>query len=144
MLLNSFCCRWCYRCVVSYCLGIADFFYIFMVRCYLVSFDLKTVARVYSLGSRADSISRFLRDLDHLRGGADYRSVDTSGIADWLQSINPKFGQYTYRLVHVGIDRSFLPKLTEEHLRSDCEIENGIHRTKILTAAQGHLGLFTG
>ena len=79
---------------------------------------------------------RFLRDLDRLRAEADYRSVDSTGIADWLRSIDSKFAQYTYRLLQAGVDRYFLSNLTDGHLSGDCGIVNGVHRTKILSAAQ--------
>ncbi|XP_039253118.2 uncharacterized protein LOC120330298 isoform X1 [Styela clava] len=79
---------------------------------------------------------RFIRDLNRLRAGADYRSVDTTGICEWLRQIEPKFAQYTYRFLQAGVDRSFLPIMTDAHLRDDCGIDNGVHRTRILASIQ--------
>ncbi|KAF5399824.1 Sterile alpha and TIR motif-containing protein 1 [Paragonimus heterotremus] len=52
--------------------------------------------------------------------------------------LNPSanLAQYTHNLIAAGVDRSFLPLLTDTMLSHDCHIINGIHRTRILMAAQ--------
>ena len=62
--------------------------------------------------------------------------VDPSNINAWLGSIGTDFKQYTYNLVQAGVDRDFLKSITTEHLSRDCQILNGVHRTKILDAVQ--------
>ena len=62
--------------------------------------------------------------------------VDPSNINAWLGSIGTDFKQYTYNLVQAGVDRDFLKSITTEHLSRDCQILNGVHRTKILEAVQ--------
>ena len=62
--------------------------------------------------------------------------VDPSNINAWLGSIGTDFKQYTYNLVQAGVDRDFLKSITSEHLSGDCQILNGVHRTKILDAVQ--------
>ncbi|KAF6774294.1 hypothetical protein AHF37_07101 [Paragonimus kellicotti] len=52
--------------------------------------------------------------------------------------LNPSanLAQYTHNLIAAGVDRSFLPLLTDTMLSQDCHIFNSIHRTRILMAAQ--------
>ena len=38
--------------------------------------------------------------------------------------------------LQAGVDKNILRYLTEEHLRYDCDITNGVHRMKILEAAK--------
>ena len=67
---------------------------------------------------------------------ADYSHVDPSNINEWLGLIGTDFKQYTYNLVQAGVDRDFLISITDEHLSRDCQITNGVHRTKILEAVK--------
>ncbi|CAG5104002.1 Oidioi.mRNA.OKI2018_I69.chr1.g1039.t1.cds [Oikopleura dioica] len=76
------------------------------------------------------------QDLVELRINGDYTSEDASGIQKWLSGIGREFSQYTFHLIQAGVDRDFLPHLTDEHLKVDCQITNGVHRTKILEAVR--------
>uniref|UniRef100_UPI00398E4AB4 NAD(+) hydrolase SARM1 n=1 Tax=Pristiophorus japonicus TaxID=55135 RepID=UPI00398E4AB4 len=80
---------------------------------------------------------RFFRELTELKTYANYSSCDPSNLADWLGSIDPHFRQYTYNLVQRGIGRETLPRVTDQQLKSDCQIEVGFHRERILSAAKG-------
>ncbi|XP_006011059.1 NAD(+) hydrolase SARM1 [Latimeria chalumnae] len=84
---------------------------------------------------------RFLRELTELKTYANYSTCDPSNLADWLASIDPRFRQYTYTLVNCGIDRSFMPRLTEQQLQEDCGINVSFHRTRIICAAKEMLQL---
>ncbi|XP_051966725.1 NAD(+) hydrolase SARM1-like [Xyrauchen texanus] len=77
---------------------------------------------------------RFLRDLRVLKTYANYSTCDPSNLADLLADIDPRFRQYIYGLVQSGVDRNNIVHITEQQLQSDCHIENGIHRAKILSA----------
>ncbi|XP_046581452.1 LOW QUALITY PROTEIN: NAD(+) hydrolase SARM1-like [Haliotis rubra] len=75
---------------------------------------------------------RFLRELRDLKISADYTSCDPSKLDDWLSEVAPAFSQYTYQMLHCGVDRKMLALLTEEHLQVDCNINNGVHRMMML------------
>ncbi|XP_046892118.1 NAD(+) hydrolase SARM1 isoform X1 [Hypomesus transpacificus] len=75
---------------------------------------------------------RFLRDLRVLKTYANYSTCDPNNMADWLAEVDPRFRQYTYGLVQSGVDRNSLLHLTDQQLSSDCHIENGVHRARIL------------
>ena len=79
---------------------------------------------------------KFIQDLVELRINGDYSSEDASGIQNWLSGIGREFSQYTFHLIQAGVDRNFLPHLNDEHLKIDCQITNGVHRTKILEAVR--------
>ena len=79
---------------------------------------------------------QFLTHLSKLKIRADYSHVDQSGINEWLGLIGEDFKQYTYNLVQAGVDRAFLTSITSDHLSKDCQITNGVHRTKILDAVK--------
>ncbi|XP_028857682.1 NAD(+) hydrolase SARM1 [Denticeps clupeoides] len=79
---------------------------------------------------------RFLRDLRVLKTYANYSTCDPSNLADWLAHVDPRFRQYTYGLVQSGVDRKNVPQVTDEQLRDDCLMDNGIHRARILAAAR--------
>uniref|UniRef100_A0A4W5NTU2 NAD(+) hydrolase SARM1 n=1 Tax=Hucho hucho TaxID=62062 RepID=A0A4W5NTU2_9TELE len=79
---------------------------------------------------------RFLRDLRVLKTYANYSTCDPNNMADWLGEVDPRFRQYTYGLVQSGVDRKNVLHLTDQQLQSDCYIENGIHRAKILAATR--------
>ncbi|XP_029528490.1 NAD(+) hydrolase SARM1 [Oncorhynchus nerka] len=79
---------------------------------------------------------RFLRDLRVLKTYANYSTCDPNNMADWLGEVDPRFRQYTYGLVQSGVDRKNVLHLTNQQLQSDCYVENGIHRAKILAATR--------
>ena len=57
-------------------------------------------------------------------------------MADWLVEVDPRFRQYTYGLVQSGVDRNNFQKLTDQQLQYDCNINNGVHRAKVLSASR--------
>uniref|UniRef100_A0A4W3IV79 NAD(+) hydrolase SARM1 n=1 Tax=Callorhinchus milii TaxID=7868 RepID=A0A4W3IV79_CALMI len=79
---------------------------------------------------------RFLRELTELKTYANYSTCDPSNVADWLGSIDPRFRQYTYHLVQVGMDRASLPTVTDTQLLTDCRVHLAFHRARILLAAR--------
>lgn len=79
---------------------------------------------------------RFLRDLRVLKTYANYSTCDPNNLADWLADADPRFRQYTYGLVQSGVDRNNIVHITDQQLLTDCHVENGIHRAKILSAAR--------
>ncbi|XP_033627458.1 sterile alpha and TIR motif-containing protein 1-like isoform X2 [Asterias rubens] len=74
---------------------------------------------------------RFLRELARLKSNSN--SGDRE-LGDWLKSLGPEYPQYTHNLVHCGIDFSLLPFISDDHLKIDAGITNGVHRMKILWA----------
>ncbi|MGH0166185.1 UNVERIFIED_CONTAM: hypothetical protein FKN15_050497 [Acipenser sinensis] len=78
----------------------------------------------------------FFRELRELKTYANYSTCDPSNLADWLGGVDPCFRQYTYNLLQGGLERSSLPRVTEQQLQVDCRVENGLHRAKILVAAK--------
>ncbi|KAK1157474.1 NAD(+) hydrolase SARM1-like [Acipenser oxyrinchus oxyrinchus] len=79
---------------------------------------------------------RFFRELRELKTYANYSTCDPSNLADWLGGVDPRFRQYTYNLLQGGLERSSLPRVTEQQLQVDCRVENGLHSAKILAAAK--------
>ncbi|XP_034404842.1 sterile alpha and TIR motif-containing protein 1 [Cyclopterus lumpus] len=77
---------------------------------------------------------RFLRDLRVLKTYANYSTCDPNNMADWLVMVDPRFRQYTYGLVQSGVDRNIVQSLTDLQLQHDCNIDNGVHRARILSA----------
>ena len=77
-----------------------------------------------------------MRELIQLKQTADYDTCDQSGLDDWLKDIGQEFRQYTYQMVKAGVDRHVLQLLNDDHLFKDCQINNGIHRLKIIEAAK--------
>ncbi|XP_012680673.2 NAD(+) hydrolase SARM1 [Clupea harengus] len=77
---------------------------------------------------------RFLRDLRVLKMYANYSTCDPNNLADWLADVDPRFRQYTYGLVQSGVDRKNILHINDEQLRTDCSVENGVHRAKILAS----------
>lgn len=55
----------------------------------------------------------------------------------WLQT---DLSQYSYSMLHQGVSKDMLPYLSEEHLRDDCGVENGVHRLRIVGALRGGMG----
>ena len=87
---------------------------------------------IYPLPYHSAMSIRFLRDLRVLKTYANYSTCDPNNMADWLAEVDPRFRQYTYGLVQSGVDRNSLLHLTDQQLSSDCHIENGVHRARIL------------
>ncbi|XP_038054829.1 NAD(+) hydrolase SARM1-like isoform X2 [Patiria miniata] len=74
---------------------------------------------------------RFVRELARLKSNSN--SGDRE-LGEWLKRLGPEYPQYTHNLVHCGIDFSLLPFITDDHLKTDAGITNGVHRMKILWA----------
>ena len=80
---------------------------------------------------------RFMRELAHLKIITDYSSCDPSNLAEILEDLGEIYLQYTYNMVNAGIDTdTLINDVTEEQLANVCNIENSIHRQKIINAAQ--------
>ncbi|KAL3857023.1 hypothetical protein ACJMK2_011724 [Sinanodonta woodiana] len=75
---------------------------------------------------------RFLRELVNLKVTADYSSYDPTSIDPWLMGILPELSQYTYQMLRNGMDRELLGTATDDELKAECGIKNGIHRRIIL------------
>jgi len=78
-----------------------------------------------------------MRQLRELKMHADYTSCDSSKFCSWLAKVDPVLIQYAYNMLMAGVTMEMIPHLTESHLEHDCGIANGIHRLKILQAADG-------
>ncbi|XP_056612824.1 NAD(+) hydrolase SARM1 [Triplophysa dalaica] len=92
---------------------------------------------IHDLGMKSGlTRKRFLRELRVLKTYANYSTCDPNNLADWLADIDPRFRQYTYGLVQSGVDRNSIAHITDQQLQSDCHIDNGIHRAKILSPAR--------
>ncbi|OQV25374.1 Sterile alpha and TIR motif-containing protein 1 [Hypsibius exemplaris] len=87
---------------------------------------------------------RFIRDLHQLKRISDYTSCDPYNIHSFLLGIAPEYAQYTYNLLKSGIDPSVFPFITDDHLKNDAHIENGVHRAKILDAIRKRHSLERG
>ena len=44
--------------------------------------------------------------------------------------------QYTYQMLKAGVDRRILRFLSDDNLHMDCNVQNGVHRMKIMEAAK--------
>lgn len=84
-------------------------------------------------------LNRFMRELRELKASSEYSSCDPSKLDDWLKEVSPDLSQYTYQLLLSGVDRLFLPQISEELLRDDCGVSNGIHRARILQRIRGEV-----
>lgn len=80
---------------------------------------------------------RFLRELNQLKRMADYTSCDSTNLNQILHSLGPEFCQYTYGMLHSGVQRDTLKYLTEEQLAIDCGMDNSIHRLRVAQAIRG-------
>ena len=78
-----------------------------------------------------------MRELKELKARSDYSSCDPTKLDHWLKERSADLGQYTYQLLLSGVDAHFLPQLSEENLRDDCGVLNGVHRAKILQKIRG-------
>ncbi|XP_063967847.1 NAD(+) hydrolase sarm1-like isoform X1 [Lytechinus pictus] len=74
---------------------------------------------------------RFLRELGQLKCNSNSGDKE---LYDWLKTLGPEYPQYTHNLMHCGIDIQLLPFVTDQHLKDDGGITNGVHRMKILKA----------
>ena len=83
------------------------------------------------------SFNRFLRELKELKVSSEYTSCDPTKLDDWLKEVGPDFSQYTYQLLLSGADRLFLPQMSEDLLKDDCGMVNGIHRARVLQKIRG-------
>ena len=97
---------------------------------------MKTIIAIYNSFS-----IRLWRRLIELKLHADYTSCDTSKLCSWLSKVDPQLLQYAYNMLSAGVTVDTLPHLTDDHLKSDCDISNGIHRLRILQAAEGNTGM---
>ncbi|XP_013411301.1 sterile alpha and TIR motif-containing protein 1 isoform X5 [Lingula anatina] len=79
---------------------------------------------------------RFMRELVYLKRTSDYSCCDPTKLNEWILKLNPELTKYTYQIIRSGVDKNLLPAITEEQLRTDCNIENGIDRMKILQAVK--------
>ncbi|XP_075677995.1 NAD(+) hydrolase sarm1-like isoform X2 [Dermatophagoides pteronyssinus] len=78
---------------------------------------------------------RFMRELANLKQITDYSSCDPTNLASVLNNLGPEYTKYTYSLLHGGIDKNTLAVATDDMLIAECNIDNTIHRMKILSAA---------
>ncbi|XP_013411298.1 sterile alpha and TIR motif-containing protein 1 isoform X2 [Lingula anatina] len=86
---------------------------------------------------------RFMRELVYLKRTSDYSCCDPTKLNEWILKLNPELTKYTYQIIRSGVDKNLLPAITEEQLRTDCNIENGIDRMKILQAVKGSYRRFS-
>ena len=78
-----------------------------------------------------------MRELKELKSRSDYSSCDPTKLDHWLKDLSADMGQYTYQLLLSGVDANFLPQLSEENLKDDCGVTNGVHRAKIQQKIRG-------
>ncbi|XP_055862351.1 NAD(+) hydrolase sarm1-like isoform X2 [Biomphalaria glabrata] len=87
----------------------------------------------HGLGMESSIVrKRFARELKSLKITADYSISDTTGLDNWLMSINPELSQYTYWMLRQGVDKFEIRSLSEDELRVECGIHNSIHRRQIV------------
>lgn len=72
-----------------------------------------------------------------LQIAADYSSVDESQLDQFLMSLSPELSVYTYQMLGMGLNRNFLPHLTNDMMKTVCGINNPVHRLKLRQALQG-------
>ncbi|KAL5234437.1 hypothetical protein ACI65C_001847 [Semiaphis heraclei] len=75
---------------------------------------------------------RFIRELNNLKQSADYSSIDTTDLNSFLKSISIEYSVYTYPMLIAGVIRDSMRLLTDDQLKNDCGILNGIHRNCII------------
>ena len=86
---------------------------------------------------------RFLRELMSLKKRADYSSVDSTGLNEFLQTLGQEYSVYTYEMLNAGIDRETLLSINDEQLLVECGITNKIHRLKIQQGVKVERGDFS-
>lgn len=84
---------------------------------------------------------RFMRELATLKKIADYSSCDSSNMCSVLSSLGPDYTKYTYSMLQSGVDRSTMAALNEDTLLHECNIDNSIHRMRILQALQSRFAI---
>ena len=52
-----------------------------------------------------------------------YPLLDPTDLSSWLADIGREFRQYGFNLFQAGVDRKFLPHLTDTHLKTDCQVK---------------------
>ncbi|XP_022182978.1 sterile alpha and TIR motif-containing protein 1-like [Myzus persicae] len=77
---------------------------------------------------------RFVRELNNLKQSADYSSIDTTDLNSFLKSINLEYSVYTYPMLIAGVTRDSMRFVTDDQLKNDCGISNGVHRSCIITS----------
>ncbi|XP_060881318.1 NAD(+) hydrolase sarm1-like isoform X2 [Metopolophium dirhodum] len=78
--------------------------------------------------------NRFIRELNNLKQSADYSSIDTTDLNSFLKSIRSEYSVYTYPMLNAGVKRDSMRLLTDDQLKNDCGISNGVHRNCILAS----------
>ncbi|XP_017074001.1 NAD(+) hydrolase sarm1 isoform X2 [Drosophila eugracilis] len=81
-------------------------------------------------------LKRFERELQNLKRMADYSSKDTAKMHQFLSEIGSDYCTYTYSMLNAGIDKCALPHVNEDMLMTECNIQNSIHRLRILNAVK--------
>ncbi|KAI2804336.1 Sterile alpha and TIR motif-containing protein 1 [Blomia tropicalis] len=79
---------------------------------------------------------RFMRELATLKQITDYSSCDSTNIGAVLSNIGPDFTKYTYPLIQAGVDRTVFSTVNDDILLNECNIDNSIHRRRILGAIE--------
>lgn len=79
---------------------------------------------------------RFMRELAMLKQITDYSSCDPSNMSVVLSNLGPDYAKYTYSLLQCGVDRSTLAAVSDDILLHECNIENSIHRMKLLNVME--------
>lgn len=79
---------------------------------------------------------RFMRELATLKQITDYSSCDSTNIGTVLSNIGPDFTKYTYPLIQAGVDRTVFSTVNDDILLNECNIDNSIHRRRILGAIE--------
>ncbi|CAH1784187.1 unnamed protein product [Owenia fusiformis] len=87
--------------------------------------------------SAAITRKRFLRELSNLKQLAEYSSCDHDDLSNHLFSLGDEYVQYTYNLLRAGITLDNITLATDDILKQDCGIENGVHRARIMEAVKG-------
>ena len=82
---------------------------------------------------------RFMRELASLKQITDYSSCDPSNMCAVLNNLGQDYAKYTYSLLQSGVDRITMGSVTHEILLHECDIENSIHRTKLLETLKCNL-----
>lgn len=66
----------------------------------------------------------------------DYQSCDETHLEGWMKQLGYDMAQYIYPMLKAGVDKHIIRYVSDEQLKNDCGITNGIHRMKILEAAK--------
>uniref|UniRef100_A0A914RI51 SAM domain-containing protein n=1 Tax=Parascaris equorum TaxID=6256 RepID=A0A914RI51_PAREQ len=93
------------------------------VPCWTIA-DVQYWVKKIGFESYADAFARHMI-------AADYGSVDESQLDQFLMSLSPELS-----MLGMGLNRSLLPSLTDEMMKTVCGITNPIHRLKLRQALQ--------